>query len=261
MTDQPTSPQPDRAAGEQENGRPTVRDKRRVDPATGQVRQPSGAQSAAADGQADEAQAAQAVDPAEVDKLRQQLDDRTSDLQRVQAEYVNYKRRVDRDRDLARAAGIESVMRELLPVLDSLRAAREHEELTGGFKGVADEIERIASRHGLVAYGEVGDPFDPQIHEALMHGPATDGITGPTCVTILQPGYKLKDRVLRPARVAVAEPADGSAAPATEAGGQAGGESGGQQSGDASEASEGAVGDGSTDSAGSSGSTGAGSQQ
>jgi len=222
------SPHNPRHGETEEPGRPTVRDKRRIDPQTYQLRDPESGTGGTPSGQdtGDGAPAGGAA-PAEteaagsseqVEQLQSQLADRTADLQRVQAEYVNYKRRVDRDRDLARAGGVESVLRELLPVLDSLRAAREHEELTGGFKAVAEEVERLATRHGLVAFGEAGDAFDPRIHEALMHAHA-DGITGPTCVTILQPGYKLAERVIRPARVAVAEPEDtpaGAAAPAGE---------------------------------------------
>jgi molecular chaperone GrpE len=90
-------------------------------------------------------------------------------------------------------------------VLDDVRSAREHEQLTGGFKAVADEVERVTAKYGLQTYGQAGDPFDPHIHEALLHAHA-DGIDGPTCVEILQPGYRIGDRILRPARVAVAEP-------------------------------------------------------
>lgn len=220
---------------ERESGRPTVRDRRRIDPKTYEVRDPDAqatqaesgpaGQSAPADQVAADQRAADAQAPsderadqlaAEVEKLKGELADRTTDLKRVQAEYVNYKRRVDRDRDLARAGGIESVLRDLLGVLDSIRAAREHDELTGGFKGVADELEKLAARYGLEPFGEPGDAFDPRIHEALMHARA-EGITGPTAVTILQPGYKIKDRVVRPARVAVAEPEEATE-PATEAG-------------------------------------------
>lgn len=198
---------------EGENGRPIIRDRRRIDPKTYQVRDPD----AAAEAQNSEPTPAdQATDQpgpsaelsAEVEKLKTEVADRTSDLQRVQAEYVNYKRRVDRDRDLARASGVEAVLRDLLGVLDSVQAAREHEELTGGFKAVAEEIEKLAARHGLEPFGEPGEAFDPRIHEALMHATA-EGITGPTAVTILQSGYKIKDRVIRPARVAVAEPEPG----------------------------------------------------
>ncbi len=97
------------------------------------------------------------------------------------------------------------MVKDLLPVLDDIRSARDHDELTGGFKAVADEVERITSKYGLESFGEKGDPFDPHIHEALLHAHA-EGIDGPTCVEILQPGYRIGDRVLRPARVAVAEP-------------------------------------------------------
>ena len=151
----------------------------------------------------------------EVSAAKKALAERTADLQRLQAEYVNYKRRVDRDRDVSRTAGVEGVLKDLLPVLDDLRSARQHEELSVGFKAVADEIERVTGKYGLVAYGEKGDAFDPHIHEALLHAHA-DGIDGPTCVEILQPGYKIKDKVVRPARVAVAEPSGEPAAPAAE---------------------------------------------
>jgi molecular chaperone GrpE len=140
-----------------------------------------------------------------VKELTDKLAERTSDLQRLQAEYVNYKRRVDRDRDLARKVTIEGVLKDFLSVLDDVRSAREHSELSGGFKAVAEEIERVTSKYGLETFGEAGDPFNPHIHEALLHAHAA-GIDGPTCVEILQPGYRIGDRILRPARVAVAEP-------------------------------------------------------
>ncbi|QDP98466.1 nucleotide exchange factor GrpE [Microlunatus elymi] len=230
MTDSPNAQRPGDRDPE-ETGRPTVRDKRRIDPQTYQVRDPAGStpSTAAAEGVGNGAPAASGVDDQvaessasaeEIASLKTQLADRTADLQRVQAEYVNYKRRVDRDRDLARKGGVESVLRELLPVLDSLQAARQHEELTGGFKGMADEIEKLAAKHDLESYGAEGDPFDPRIHEALMHAHA-DGLTGPTCVTILQPGYRIKDQVIRPARVAVAEPDESAPAATPEAGEEA----------------------------------------
>lgn len=145
------------------------------------------------------------VEDARVVELESQVRERTEDLQRLQAEYVNYKRRVDRDRDVARQTGIESVMNDLLAVLDDLRSARSHEDLTGGFKAVAEEIEKVAAKHGLEAYGVEGEAFDPQIHEALMHQPAPEGteVDGPTVVAVLQPGYRIGERILRPARVAV----------------------------------------------------------
>lgn len=150
-----------------------------------------------------------ATDPvaaAKVAELQEVIDERTADLQRLHAEYVNYKRRVDRDRLLARQGGIEAVVLDLLPVLDSVEAAREHEELVGGFKLVADELEKITAKYGLEAYGEVGEPFDPQVHEALMQQPIAGEIEVPTISAVMQKGVKLNDRVLRPARVAVANP-------------------------------------------------------
>jgi molecular chaperone GrpE len=128
---------------------------------------------------------------------------------------VNYKRRVDRDRDLARKVALEGFVRDLLPVLDDLRSAREHGELVGAFKAVGEQVERVTGKHGLETFGAKGDRFDPHIHEALMHVEA-EGVDGPTCVEILQPGYRIGERILRPARVAVGEPAAGTPTPAPE---------------------------------------------
>ena len=142
---------------------------------------------------------------AKIGELEELAAERTVDLQRLQAEYVNYKKRVDRDRALSRLSGIESVVLDLLPVLDSIEAAREHDELTGGFKLVADELERLTAKYGLSAYGEVGESFDPNVHEALMQVPM-DGVDVTTVSAVMQKGVRLNDRVLRPARVGVAEP-------------------------------------------------------
>ena len=213
-----TAPEPDprHAEAEFEQRGPTVRDRRRIDPETYQVREPqetAAPAAAAPESETPESETPESETPesetppvpdleAEVKELHDKLAERTSDLQRLQAEYVNYKRRVDRDRDLARKVTIEG---DFLSVLDDVRSAREHEELSGGFKAVAEEIERVTSKYGLDTFGEAGDPFNPHIHEALLHAHA-EGIEGPTCVEILQPGYRIGDRILRPARVAVAEP-------------------------------------------------------
>ena len=129
----------------------------------------------------------------------------TADLQRVQAEYANYKKRVERDRSLAHELAVSSVLIELLPVLDDIERAESHGELTGGFKAVADHIASATERIGLSKYGTAGDAFDPQIHEALLHDTSAD-VTTSTATKILQPGYKFKDRILRPARVGVTDP-------------------------------------------------------
>lgn len=130
----------------------------------------------------------------------------TSDLQRLQAEYANYRKRVERDRSLAHEMAIGAVLTELLALLDDVDRAEQHGELTGGFKAVADQLNSITSRIGLVKYGTEGEAFDPQIHEAIMHETSIDTAV-PTASKILQPGYKYKERILRPARVLVTDPA------------------------------------------------------
>jgi molecular chaperone GrpE len=142
------------------------------------------------------------------DEAKQQLAERTADLQRLQAEYANYRKRVDRDRVAVKEQAVATVLAGLLPVLDAIDQAREHGELSGGFKSVADSLTSATGKLGLVTYGEKGDPFDPKIHEALAHTYSPD-VTEDTCVEILQPGYKVGERILRPARVAVAAPATG----------------------------------------------------
>ncbi|MDO9379468.1 MAG: nucleotide exchange factor GrpE [Nocardioidaceae bacterium] len=146
------------------------------------------------------------------DELRAQLADRTLDLQRLQAEYLNYKRRVDRDREVIKAGAAAQVLSSLLPVLDDLGRADEHGELQGGFKAVADSLRQAVTSHGLEAFGTDGDPFDPNVHEALMHG-YSDDVEVTTADKVLQTGYRVGDRVLRPARVSVVEPSEPSAAP------------------------------------------------
>jgi molecular chaperone GrpE len=129
----------------------------------------------------------------------------TEDLQRLQAEYVNYKRRVDRDRELVLENAKFSILSSLMPVLDDLDRAREHGELEGGFKAVADALERIVAAQGLVKFGAPGDEFDPRFHEALMHSHSPD-VTTTTCQNIVTAGYQIGDRVVRPARVTVVDP-------------------------------------------------------
>ena len=154
----------------------------------------------------EKATAGSPVRDAKVAEMQELVDERTEDLQRLHAEYSNYKKRVDRDRLLARQGGVEVVILDLLPVLDSVEAAREHAELVGGFKLVADELEKITAKYGLETFGEVGEEFDPQIHEALMQMPIESEIIVPTVSAVMQRGVRLFDRVLRPARVGVANP-------------------------------------------------------
>ncbi|HXL16866.1 MAG TPA: nucleotide exchange factor GrpE [Streptosporangiaceae bacterium] len=250
------------SASEEESRGPVIRDRRRIDPVTGQVRQPAQAsgtgqaprgpgqarpgkhsvskpgslrQEAAGAGQpageaapesgaaghgaagsgqdtadggqnADAASGTAGSDGAASD-LAVKLAERTADLQRVQAEYANYRKRVDRDRTAVRELALASVLIELLPVLDDIGRARDHDELTGGFKAIAESLESAVGKLGLTTFGKAGEAFDPNVHEALMHAYSAD-VTEPTCVQVLQPGYKVGERILRPARVAVAEPTD-----------------------------------------------------
>lgn len=167
---------------------------------------------------------------AQLDQVRMALGERTADLQRLQAEYQNYRRRVERDRIVVKEIAVASLLTELLPVLDDIGRAREHGELVGGFKSVAESLESVAAKMGLQQFGKEGEPFDPTIHEALMHSYAPD-VTETTCVAILQPGYRFGERNLRPARVAVAEPQPGAQA-APESGDAADGkENGGPEEG------------------------------
>lgn len=129
----------------------------------------------------------------------------TEDLQRLQADYQNYRKRVDRDRALASEIAVSSVLSEMLSILDDLDRASEHGELSGGFKAVADQVIAVTKKFGLEKFGEVPSSFDPTIHEALMHENSSD-VSETTVTKILQPGYKYKERILRPARVVVTDP-------------------------------------------------------
>lgn len=183
---------------------PVIHDKRRIDPETGQVREGSE--------QAPPPATAPGPTPAEdqgqsAAALEAQLAERTADLQRIQAEYANYRRRVERDRESTRQLAVSNVLMNLLPVLDDIGRARDHGELEGGFKSVADALESSLEKLGLKPFGSPGEPFDPTVHEALTHTYSPE-VSEPTCVKVFQPGYRIGDRVVRPARVAVADPGD-----------------------------------------------------
>ena len=220
---------------EETNAGPVIRDLRRIDPRTGQVRNPGGdAPGTAARGSGKSGRpgrhsesapgteetagtgagpapggagpAAEPAGPAEAE-LAIKLAERTADLQRVSAEYANYRKRVDRDRLVVREQALANVLVALLPVLDDIGRAREHGELVGGFEKVAQSLESIVTKLGLVAFGNEGEPFDPNVHEAVSLIQSA-GVTEPTCIQILQPGYMVGERIVRPARVIVAEPDD-----------------------------------------------------
>jgi molecular chaperone GrpE len=142
---------------------------------------------------------------AELEALRSALDERLKDLQRVTAEYANYRKRVERDRSLVVEQATGSVLGALLPILDDLDRARDHGDLVGPFGAVAEQLSATLAKFGLIAFGEVGDRFDPTRHEAVAHEKKPD-VTEPTCSMVMRRGYLLGDRLLRPALVAVADP-------------------------------------------------------
>ncbi|MFC1410236.1 nucleotide exchange factor GrpE [Streptacidiphilus sp. N1-12] len=188
----------------------------------GDSKEPGADSAAEAEGAAEAPEAAAsgaegaAAQAKELAEARKGLAERTADLQRLQAEYQNYRKRVERDRVTVREIAVAALLENLLPVLDDIGRAREHEELTGGFKSVGESLETVASKLGLQQFGKQGEPFDPTLHEALMHSYSSD-VTETTCVQILQPGYKIGDRIIRPARVAVAEPEPGGSSDAADA--------------------------------------------
>ena len=152
------------------------------------------------------------ADPAELERVRAELEERTSDLQRVSAEYANYRRRVDRDREGTVSGAKAQVAGELLLVLDDVDRAAAHGDLTGPMKGIADRLTETLTRVGLTPFGAEGDAFDPAVHEAVAHETSAE-VTGPTVSTVMRRGYRFGERVLRPAMVAVTD-ADPDAAPA-----------------------------------------------
>jgi molecular chaperone GrpE len=196
---------------ESEPSGPKITDKRRLDPQTGAVRrvapvaddliyQASGAAGTGSEGST-------ADDDVHPDTTL--AADLTRDLQRLQAEYVNYKKRVDRDRELQHHVAVRSVIEALLPVLDDIHLARQHGDLEGGpFGAIADKLEGTLTKFGVERFAQPGDAFDPTVHEALMHIQAelAEGTEVTTVVQVLQPGYKIGERMIRAARVAVADP-------------------------------------------------------
>ena len=147
------------------------------------------------------------VDPV-VAQIQQALAERTADLQRLQAEYLNYKRRVDRDRELVRENATYAALAPIVEVLDTIDRAREHGELDDGFQAVADQLERVVAQAGLVKFGQPGDAFDPQIHEALSHIGEDPEVEVTTAKVVAKAGYRFGDRVVRVAQVLVVDPAD-----------------------------------------------------
>jgi len=213
----------------EETPRVVIRDKRRIDPTSGAVRAPAGEQPAGAPPGASRGeqmsthetpappQAAPAGAGADSrGDLAAQLAERTEDLQRVTAEYANYRRRVDRDRSLVADQAAERFALQLFPVVDDIERARDHGDLTGAFKVVADRVLGLLEGLGVTAFGIAGDPFDPSLHEAVMHDTSAE-VSVPTATTVLRQGFRRGDRVLRTAMVAVTDPENPAPAGAPDA--------------------------------------------
>ncbi|TQJ03654.1 nucleotide exchange factor GrpE [Amycolatopsis cihanbeyliensis] len=197
------------AGNDNEEPRVVVRDRRKIDPETGELRQepvevegvPEVPVSAAGP-EAGESTLDESVVPA--GDVERQLAERTADLQRIQAEYANYRKRVEREREAAAATAKASVVGDLLPLLDDLERAEAHGDLTGAFKAVADKLVNTLQRAGLESFGTEGEPFDPSVHEAVQHATSPE-VDGPTVTTVLRRGYHFGDRVLRAALVGVTD--------------------------------------------------------
>jgi len=172
-----------------------IRDKRRIDPNSHSLREPD-----------IEIVAVTPEQSAEVTALEAALAERTADLQRLQAEYANYRKRVERDRIAMGEVAVGGVLAALLPVLDDIDRARTHGDLDGAFKAVSDQLDVILAKLGLVSFGEQGDPFDPSLHEAVMHAVSND-VDAPTATSVMRKGYQHGERLLRPAMVGVTDPA------------------------------------------------------
>nr|WP_239330187.1 nucleotide exchange factor GrpE [Frankia sp. CiP3] len=191
-----------------------VRDRRRIDPESGQVREEASRVGAkATGGTTTTATASSATAPASsvaedglLEPLRKQVAERTADLQRLKAEFDNYRRRVERDRQVMAEQATGKLLTALLPTLDDIGRARDHGDLEGPFKAVAESLESALETAGLERFGAQGDEFDPLVHDALMHTYSSQ-VTRSTCVDVFRAGYRHAGRVLRPAQVSVAEPA------------------------------------------------------
>jgi molecular chaperone GrpE len=208
------------SSGEERHQEPVIRDNRKVDPVTGQARHPEGEQHAQAHSPVDSdgdalAQAEEILNGVEVpaeESVAQgaanaEAAELKNDLLRLQAEYVNYRKRVERDRAVAGEMAVIGVLNSLLPVLDDIDAARQHGDLADGpFAAIATKLETALKTYGLVRIAETGVEFDPNIHEALIQQAGED-IEVDTVSQVLRSGYRSGDRVLRAAQVVVAVPA------------------------------------------------------
>ncbi len=218
-------------SGNDEQPRIVIRDKRRIDPLAGQKRQPmessvpepqpEDSAETMNDTESDQQYASESAAKSapewadsdaeddgrlsDVDRLTSELAERTNDLQRVNAEYANYRKRSEREREGLASIAQAALIAELLPVLDDIDRADQHGDLNGGFKNVADSLRAVLERAGLEAFGTDGEPFDPSVHEAVAHTTSPD-VESESVSGVMRRGYRQGDRVLRAAMVAVVAP-------------------------------------------------------
>jgi molecular chaperone GrpE len=203
----------------QNHDEPVIRDKRRIDPETGQVRQPAPDADEATDAAAD---AAAASAPADADEdvltvddilnaaqaeVQEPTDEHLADLKRVTAEYANYRKRTEANREVERERAVGAAVAVLLPVLDDLDRAEKHGDLEGDapFATIAAKLRGAVEKLGLTPFGEVGEPFDPQRHEAIFQQPS-DEVEVDTVADVVETGYTLGGTLLRAAKVVVKTP-------------------------------------------------------
>jgi molecular chaperone GrpE len=216
-------------SNEPEHEEPIIRDKRRIDPETGKVRQPADAEAGSEETSSDPDLAHEElvdVGPAEGDRFESLLSEddldvlsgqstaddlaaeRLADLQRVTAEYANYRKRTESNREVERERVVGDTVKGLIPVLDDLDRAEKHGDLEEGsaFATIAAKLRTTIERLGLTPYGKAGDVFDPQIHEAIFQQPSSD-VTVDTVADVVETGYRLGSTTVRVAKVVVAVPA------------------------------------------------------
>jgi len=214
---------------ERNQDEPVIRDKRRIDPETGEVRQPASGSDDVTDAAADAAAASApaehdaeaAAEPEDEDVLTvddilnaaqaevaEPSDEHLADLKRVTAEYANYRKRTEANREVERERAVGAAVAVLLPVLDDLDRAEKHGDLEGDapFATIAAKLRAAAAKLGLTPFGEVGEPFDPQRHEAIFQQPS-DEVEAETVADVVETGYLLGGTMLRVAKVVVKTPA------------------------------------------------------
>lgn len=208
MSDDPTTG----TGGTDPEEQPRVTDKRRIDPETGQLREPTAEEQVLAEAEAAASAAEESVVLEGLVEAQQLAAERLDELQRRNADYYNleqqysaYVKRSKTEALGARDQGVAAVAEALISVLDDIELARQHGDLVGPFASIAEKLEATLGRFGIERYGAAGEPFDPQVHEALMHGHSAD-VTEPTVQQVLQPGYRMGERIVRAARVAVVDP-------------------------------------------------------